>query len=377
MNKNENKVILFVDDDIDLCDSIRRKYSREFNIIFANNGVDALEKIYNFGNICIIISDYMMSGMDGLTLLSKVKEILPESIRVLITGHANLEVAVTAINEGNIFRFINKPIKDADIRTLFNACLHQHSLQNIEKVSLIKTEFLSLVSHEVRTPLNSIVNYLSLIKEGYKTLSNDEFDSLFNIVEKSSNRLIRTINLIVNVSELFSKTYSVSFNLINIDKQIIQPLLPDIIKQMNENNIRFEYEVLTEKYLVVGDVYCLQQIFINIIENSINFTAAGEINIKLYFEDKLKLSIKDTGIGITQEFLEKIFEPFTQETSGYSRKYDGNGLGLTLVKKYSELNDIDIQIKSQQKIGTEVILSFNNTKIIETFGEKNGQNIIS
>ena len=104
----------------------------------------------------------------------------------------------------------------------------------------------------------------------------------------------------------------------------------------------------------------IYQIFQEIIDNAVKFTDTGSVTIKQYQNDEYKLtvSIKDTGIGISPEYMEHLFEPFTQEQGGYTRKYEGNGLALALVKKYAELNNLTIKIKSGKNIGSEFIITF-------------------
>lgn len=363
MNNKEYK-ILIVDDDNDLCEAIRRKYGREYNIVFTNNGNEALEKIYNLENIAIVISDYQMPGMNGIEYLEKMRNILPETIRVLMTGYADLSIAIDAVNRGNIFRFISKPVVGDIFKILFEECLKQYELKSIEKTEKLKTEFLSLISHEIRTPLNSIVNYLGLINDEYGNFSKEESSMIFQAVERNASRLTRTIDLLVNVSEVLTKNYKINFNLINLNNQIIMPVI-DFYKQLiKDRGLDLVYSNSAEELFVLGDFYSIRNIFTNLMDNAITYTSNGEIEIRIYANgnDKLEVVIKDTGIGMSEEYLKKIFTPFEQEDSGFTRKYDGTGLGLTLVKKYAELNNIEIEIKSMKDQGTEAKLIFNNIK---------------
>lgn len=111
---------------------------------------------------------------------------------------------------------------------------------------------------------------------------------------------------------------------------------------------------------VFADHYTIAQMIANLLDNAIKYTKRGSVTIELlgtstsYFA----VRISDTGIGMSEEYQEKIFEPFTQEHQGYSRKYDGSGLGLSLVMKYAKLNDVDLTFKSKQTEGTSFKLVF-------------------
>jgi len=121
-----------------------------------------------------------------------------------------------------------------------------------------------------------------------------------------------------------------------------------------ELNTSFE-----SNFNALPDKYSFEQIICNIIDNAYKFTQNGKIDIRLYdFEGKKKLEITDTGIGISEEYKAIMFKPFTQEDSGYTRAYDGNGLGLPLAKKYCELNNINLTIESKKDVGTSVSLVF-------------------
>ena len=101
--------------------------------------------------------------------------------------------------------------------------------------------------------------------------------------------------------------------------------------------------------------------FINLVENAIKYTNSGSITIDSYLNNfgNIQVDIIDTGIGISEEFLHKIFEPFIQEEQGYTRTYEGIGLGLSLVKSYAELNNAELQVKSEKNVGSVFSVIFN------------------
>ena len=110
-----------------------------------------------------------------------------------------------------------------------------------------------------------------------------------------------------------------------------------------------------------GDKYSIYQIISNIVDNAIKYTIKGAISIRIdEFDGKLKIEIADTGIGMSEEFLIIKFEPFVQEHQGYSRQFEGNGLGLTLVKGFCKLNNINLVVESEKDKGSKFILIFNN-----------------
>ena len=129
----------------------------------------------------------------------------------------------------------------------------------------------------------------------------------------------------------------------------------------------------TETASILGDKYSLSQLFVNLIDNALKYTKEGKIEI-LVFNDEdgaLSVDINDTGIGISEEFLPTLFKPFTQEEQGYTRKFEGNGLGLALVKKYCELNEAIIKVESAKNIGTKFNVKFVNSNSQNKYKNQN------
>lgn len=131
--------ILLVDDDSNVLDGYRRSLSREFAMETAQGGEQAIAMVTEKGPYAVVISDMRMPGMDGITLLSRIRAMAPDTIRIMLTGNAEMATAVEAINEGNIFRFLNKPCSKDVMGKAITAGLMQHRLQTAEKHLLEET----------------------------------------------------------------------------------------------------------------------------------------------------------------------------------------------------------------------------------------------
>jgi response regulator RpfG family c-di-GMP phosphodiesterase len=147
--------ILLVDDDNSVLDGYRRSLSREFPMETALGGEEALKLVAANGPYAVVVSDMRMPGMDGIQLLSKIKALSPDTIRVMLTGNADMETAINAINEGSIFRFLNKPCKKEVMAKTLTAALVQYRLVNSEKQLLEQTLSGSM---QVLTEVLSLVN---------------------------------------------------------------------------------------------------------------------------------------------------------------------------------------------------------------------------
>jgi PAS domain S-box-containing protein len=225
-----------------------------------------------------------------------------------------------------------------------------------EKSEKLKTDFLAQVSHEIRTPMNAIIGFNSLLSED----TNEENQDIFDGIHAASKRIIRTIDLILNTSEVQLGTFTASFTDVNLATDIFHEMKNEFLSQAKNKGLALNFVNNLQDSIIWADRYSIGQIFVNLIDNAIKYTDKGSVDIILEtnHENNLRVCVKDTGIGISEEFLSQIFEPFTQEDTGYSRRYEGNGLGLALVKKYCDINNCTLTIESRKGVGSNFIVTF-------------------
>lgn len=231
-----------------------------------------------------------------------------------------------------------------------------------EKSDQLKSDFLAGMSHEIRTPVNTILSYSSLLKDELKEMGINHFGDLFHSISFGGKRLIRTVDSILNMSQIQTGTFDLFVQDINLEEDLLFPLYSEFKVEANNKGLNLTLEKGLSPSIVKGDSYALGQLFTNLIDNAIKYTNEGEVKISTHKNEDgvLFVDVSDTGIGISEEFLENIFNPFTQETQGYTRRFDGNGLGLALVKRYASLNNADVSIKSKKGVGTTFTVEFKN-----------------
>jgi PAS domain S-box-containing protein len=233
--------------------------------------------------------------------------------------------------------------------------------EKAEESDKLKSEFLAQMSHEVRTPLNVILSYNSFLKDELTNYLDEDQITGFNSVDTAGRRLIRTIDLILNMAELHAGKLDVRISDINL-YDILKELTKEFEHSAKEKNLELSCSTSCEVMTVIkSDEYIVTEVFQNIIDNAVKYTISGKIEVNIYKNEKDNycVAVKDTGIGIASEYMDKIFLPFSQEDSGYSRKFDGNGLGLALVKKYLELINAEITVESVKGKGSMFIVCFN------------------
>ncbi len=262
------------------------------------------------------------------------------------------------IVDGNKIEYYLIILQDITDRKIQEAQLIQ-AKDEAEKSDRLKTEFLAQMSHEIRTPLNNILTYTSLLKEEFEEKLPQGMESTFNVIDSSSQRLIRSIELILNLSRIQTGNFDTNFSEFDIDNDLLEDLILEFYSRAKMKNLSLVYNKQASNTIIYGDHYSLGQIFLNLIDNAIKYTNEGEIKVDVYNKNSNSLCVKicDTGIGISSEYLPYLFNPFSQEETGINRHFEGTGLGLALVKKYAEINNVEIKVNSEKWKGSEFILT--------------------
>ena len=225
--------------------------------------------------------------------------------------------------------------------------------ETAEHSAQVKTNFLSNMSHEIRTPISAIIGMLHLIKE---TDLNDTQKNYLKKVNTASNNLLCIVNDILDYSKI--EAGKLNIEKINFDMNSVIGNVKNILQyKAQEKNLKFELPYLKEDALFYGDPVRLGQILINLMNNAIKFTEIGSVSlVVLRLNDKrVKFIVKDSGIGLSSQKMEKLFLSFSQADESTTRKYGGTGLGLSISKELVGLMDGKIWIESSVGVGSEFI----------------------
>ena len=233
-----------------------------------------------------------------------------------------------------------------------------NALSGAEAANKVKDQFIANISHEIRTPLNSLVGFSDLFRQRYHDIIQVKDQKIFDYVTDSSNRLMHTVDSILNLSQIEAE--SITLHPEKIDLAAIAKVVIQSLKQVaDEKNLELCYIEPKEPEFVLADEYTIYQALINLADNAIKYTTKGTVEIKLgSTNEQVTLSVIDTGIGISDEYQTRIFDPYTQESEGYTKQFQGVGLGMALVKKYLELNDVELELVSKKGVGSTFTLTF-------------------
>lgn len=229
--------------------------------------------------------------------------------------------------------------------------------ERAEESDRLKSAFLANMSHEIRTPMNGIIGFTNLLKR--QNLSGKEQEKYINIIEKSGNRMLTTINDIVDISKIESGQVSVCMSEFNLNQQMSE-LFDFFSQEAKKKNIQliFKAKLKEEDAIIKSDREKLISILTNLIKNAIKYTPSGNIDFGVVLVKKnstydLEFFVKDTGIGIAEERLKAIFNRFEQADIEDRGAYEGSGLGLAISKAYIEMFGGKIIVESKEGVGSK------------------------
>jgi len=290
----------------------------------------------------------------------RFKEEGPEEIKGIIKA-LNSMLAEIEARDNNLEALVDQRTKEL----LAQKLKLEENLEEIKKLSEAKNVFLANVSHEIRTPMNAIY---SLVEDWKNRLSETQdidhykLSQDLELMSQSSSLLLSVINDLIDFNRTLANKIELQLKPFNLAKLVVDTTKLFVSEAKQKGlNLRVEIDERLQELFILGDDFRLQQILTNLLSNAVKFTEEGQVTVYLQGsvgEGKLtvELSVEDTGIGISPEKINSIFDPFTQAENGYTRRAGGLGLGLSIVKHLVQLMNGKISVKTSPSGSTFTVI---------------------
>lgn len=339
----------FMDDDI------------QFNVIEAATGEEALD-IINKKIPAIVLLDNKLPGMQGVEVLEYINNNQLDILVMMITSFASLELAVSATNIG-AYDFVPKPFTPQELKASMENITKHYFLRRMTRKlhkegKIIRFKFLTVLSHELKSPLNAIEGYLKLMQEKQ---AGDNIDDYQEMIDRSLSRVKSMRNLIMDLLDLTridsgkKKRDLREIDLELIAKSAIDGMTPLAVQRDVKLNLNVENQL---SFMADGEE--MEIIFNNMISNAVKYNKdGGSVNVSiLSTSDEVIVKIEDTGFGIEKEDIPKLFQEFSRIKNSSTKNISGSGLGLSIVKKLVDLYNGRIEVESSPGQGTTFTLYF-------------------
>lgn len=300
----------------------------------------------NFNNLILIIFIVLVLNLLAVVYLSsKRRKELCEIEGIINNIRNNFYQNADEIILSENLSSLEQAIKEMFIKS-------KNDIEYMRKLQRVRSEFIANVSHELRTPIFAIQGYIETLLNGAINDSNVN-KSFLEKAAHHTNNLSNLLNDLINISMIESGEMQMSFRYFDLG-----PYILSVVEEMkylaDEKNINLVCNPIRDGLQVFGDKERLKQVLINLIQNAIKYTEKGGVEISVEEDKKfVTIKVKDTGIGIPEDQLTRIFERFYRVDKARSRAVGGTGLGLSIVKHIIEAHNSKVEVKSTVGIGSE------------------------
>ncbi len=354
----QKQTILCVDDEIDNVQALERIFRQKFTVLKATSGHEALQILdQHRGPLALIITDQRMPVMTGVEFLAQTLEKFPDTVRILLTGYTDIESVISAVNSGQIYRYLTKPWDPVDLQATVDTAIErflmaaelkeknialEKAYSELKTLDQAKNQFMVLINHELKTPLTAILSFSDLLKE---TRLSEEQELCLNRIQKSTERLrnlIEDVLIVVGSETKTLKVRALPFEIQTLDIKL-PPHLEQILKQKAQT---LKTDLIPAR--IVGDQVLLRQVFHRLLHNAIKFgSPSSVINLKSKktAPHRIRFTVTNEGPTVSPQVIDKILKPFFIDEDVMNHSV-GMGLGLTICQAVLKSHSSELHIEN-------------------------------
>lgn len=356
--------ILCVDDESDNIDALERLFRTKYRVLKATSGSDALKHL-DKDRVTVIISDQRMPSMTGVEFLAKSLKTHPDAIRILLTGYADIEVVIEAINSGRIYRYVNKPWDPVDLVNTVDKAVErfelglelaeknralEDALAELRTLDEAKNQFMVLVNHELKTPLTSMLSFADLLGETKLDLEQQKY---FSRIKSAAHRLQEMINDSLELVSAETGQTKLDLRSIAAKNLFSEHSLTDAISKIaGDRHLELRFEIENQK--VIADEKILKSVVRRLLHNAVKFAESkSEILVhgQSHASGLYSLSIQNKGPTLDEKKIQNLLKPFTLNENKMNHSV-GTGLGLSICNALLKLHSSKIEISSAKGLIT-------------------------
>lgn len=362
MQKAEKKNLLCVDDE-EIVRQLCASALSDYQVKLATNGQEALD-LLETEPFDIILSDIVMPKVNGLELLQTIKEQQPDKAVILMTGYTDKEIILKSLKAG-ADDFISKPINLLQLKTTVDKVIEKQKIRqelaNLKQIDKLKSDFLGLISHKLKTPATAISLFIQNISGGIESPNDPNFRQMLALVQKETEHLEQLIQDLLYFSETTLQSETTALEPVSLAGAAEQAALAFNPAAADKNlELRTDMSALASLESLNLNPQQINFVFHALLDNAVKFTPpGGMVRLSGRLNDShASVTITDNGIGIPATELGKIFEKFYQVDPEYTGQIRGFGLGLYYTRDFIHNMGGQIHISSQLGEGTEVTITF-------------------
>ena len=369
--------LLIVDDEKEILKALRRLFRKEYKVFIANSGQEALE-ILREHRIPVIISDQGMPGLTGAELLSRVESEFPDATRLLVTGYADINAVIQAINEGRIFRYIAKPWDPEELLGIVSQAFERYRLilknrkllddlraanaeleskveertaelkaanDELARLNELKDDFLRMAAHDLRNPLGSVLGFSELLLAQAEPQSKTE--RRLKLIHGASETMLKLVNELLDFSRIQEGKLEIAKEPVAL--RTFAERIHDLYEGLaSAKDLQLETRLPETEKTFEFDPTRIEQVIGNLLGNAFKFSPRGS-TVKLGVDQEngaVEFSVTDSGPGIPPEEAERIFEAYHQTSARPTGSEKGLGLGLSISQSIVEGHGGEIGVES-------------------------------